>query len=171
MGLLVYFSFREPQCMKEECKVKVGDFLLSRANTYELVGRSVVVEESYPNLMMSDKLVRLNLAKDVDRQFCNLFNNSGFARAYYSAVAGGTRSSMKNISRMQIMNLRLPLHPQKEQKRIVAKVDELMALCNELKKKLEFGTKLKSTIALTLSAETAKTYESVKSERDLASVR
>ena len=43
---------------RPECEVKAGDFLLSRANTEELVARSVVVGQTPPRLMMSDKIVR-----------------------------------------------------------------------------------------------------------------
>ena len=39
---------------------------------------------------------------------------------------------MKNITRTQIRNLPVPLPPLAEQKRIVAKVDELMRECDQL---------------------------------------
>ena len=39
-----------------------GDLLISRANTVELVGAVVLVKRDYPNLMLSDKTLRLNPA-------------------------------------------------------------------------------------------------------------
>lgn len=121
---------------RPEHEVKVGDFLVSRANTAELVARSVVVEATPPRLMLSDKIVRLNLTALCNLRFINLVNSAPASRNYYSAIAGGTSSSMKNVSREQILNLPLALPPLEEQNRIVAKVDELMALCDQLKTQL-----------------------------------
>lgn len=117
-------------------EVQTGDFLVSRANTAELVARSVVVESTPSRLMLSDKIVRLKLTEHCNRRYINLVNSSSFARSYYSAIAGGTSSSMKNVTREQILNLPLPLAPLAEQHRIVAKVEELMALCDQLKAQL-----------------------------------
>lgn len=117
---------------RPEHEVQPGDFLVSRANTEELVARSVVVESTPPRLMLSDKIVRLKLSQSCNRRFVNLANSCPDARRYYSAVAGGTSSSMKNVSREQILNLPIPVPPLAEQHRIVAKVDELMALCDRL---------------------------------------
>lgn len=117
---------------RPEHEVSEGDFLVSRANTEELVARSVVVEATPSNLMLSDKIVRLKLTSFCERRYVNLVNSAPLARAYYSQVAGGTSSSMKNVSREQILNLPLALPPLAEQHRIVAKVDELMALCDRL---------------------------------------
>jgi type I restriction enzyme S subunit len=44
---------------------------------------------------------------------------------------------MKNVSRAVIYGLAIPLPPAAEQTRIVAKVDELMALCDRLEEQLE----------------------------------
>ncbi len=123
-----------PSGIKErsECEVHAGDFLLSRANTEELVARSVVVEETPPRLMMSDKIVRFTFPDEIEKAFVNLANASAFARDYYAKNASGTSSSMKNVSREVMCNLPIPLPPLAEQKRIVAKVDELMALCDRL---------------------------------------
>jgi type I restriction enzyme, S subunit len=122
---------------RPEHEVQAGDFLVSRANTAELVARSVVVESTPPRLMLCDKIVRLKLTKLCNLRFIHLVNSAPASRAYYSAVAGGTSSSMKNVSREQILNLALPLPPLAEQHRIVAKVDELMALCDQLKAQLQ----------------------------------
>ncbi len=122
---------------RPEHEVQAGDFLVSRANTAELVARSVVVESTPPRLMLSDKIVRLKLTKLCNLRFIHLVNSAPASRAYYSAIAGGTSSSMKNVSREQILGLPLPLPPLAEQHRIVAKVDELMALCDQLKAQLQ----------------------------------
>ncbi len=117
---------------RTEIEVKAGDFLLSRANTEELVARSVVVNNPEPKLMMSDKIIRLDLSSLVNRHFFNQVNNTANSRAHYIEHASGTSSSMKNVSREVIMNLPVPLPPLAEQSRIVAKVEELMALCDAL---------------------------------------
>jgi len=122
-------SSLEPRSQHE---VKVGDFLLSRANTLELVAKSVVVEDSPPKLMMSDKLIRLHLSENVERRFFNIFNNCSTARGYYAKEASGTSSSMRNVSRECILKMPVPVPPLQEQRRIVAKVDQLIPLCDEL---------------------------------------
>ncbi len=47
-------------------------------------------------------------------------------------IASGTSDSMKNISRQVILSMRVPLPPLAEQRRIVAKVEHLMKLCDAL---------------------------------------
>ena len=121
---------------RPEYEVMHGDMLISRANTAELVAKSVVVEDCPAKLMMSDKIIRFKLTPLVDLRFCNLVNTSGTSRAYYASVAGGTSASMKNVSREQILSLAFPLPPLAEQHRIVAKVDELMTLCDQLEAQL-----------------------------------
>uniref|UniRef100_UPI000368B6D5 restriction endonuclease subunit S n=1 Tax=Stutzerimonas stutzeri TaxID=316 RepID=UPI000368B6D5 len=77
---------------RPEHEVAKGDFLVSRANTAELVARSVVAEETPRHLMLSDKIVRLKLTSMCARRYMNLANSAPLARRYYSQVAGGTSS-------------------------------------------------------------------------------
>jgi type I restriction enzyme S subunit len=121
---------------RPECEVRPGDFLLSRANTEELVARSVVVEHTPPRLMMSDKIVRFTFPDDIVKAFINLANLSEPSREYYIRNASGTSSSMKNIGREVMCNLPIALPPLAEQRRIVAKVDQLMALLDEWEARL-----------------------------------
>lgn len=121
---------------RPDCEVKPGDFLLSRANTEELVARSVVVDQTPPHLMMSDKIVRFTFPEEIVKAFINLMNLSEPSRAYYSRNASGTSSSMKNVGRQVMCNLPIALPPLAEQLRIVAKVDQLMALVDELEEQL-----------------------------------
>ena len=59
-------------------------------------------------------------------------NYAEHSRVYYAEEASGTSLSMKNVSREVIYALAIPLPPLAEQHRIVAKVDELMGLCDRL---------------------------------------
>jgi Restriction endonuclease S subunits len=121
---------------RPECEVKTGDFLLSRANTEELVARSVIVEKTPPRLMMSDKIVRFTFPAEIDKAYINLANSSSFARDYYARNASGTSSSMKNVGREVMCNLPVPLPPLVEQRRIVSRVEQLMALVDQLEGQL-----------------------------------
>ena len=108
----------------------------SRANTSQLIGKSVIVENTPTHLLMSDKLLRVAFSAFTEKTFFNLYNNSPIARDYYAKKASGTSISMRNISREQIHEMPVPLPPLAEQKRIVTKVDKLMKLCDELETKL-----------------------------------
>lgn len=121
---------------RPEYEVQGGDFLLSRANTEELVARSVVVGKAEPLLMLSDKIIRLDVSSRMNRDFLNLCNNANHARAYYIAKASGTSSSMKNVSREVVLRTPVPLPPLAEQSRIVTRVASLRRLCFELRQRL-----------------------------------
>lgn len=121
---------------RAECEVRPGDFIMSRANTGELVGKSVVVKDTPPRLLLNDKLLRVVFPKFVSRRYFNHFNNSSVARAHYLRTASGTSVSMRNISRENVVQMLVPVPPTAEQHRIVAKVDQLMALCDEMESKL-----------------------------------
>lgn len=136
---------------RPECEVQPGDFLLSRANTAELVARSVVAWNPDPQLMLSDKIIRLHIAARADKAYINLFNNSSFARAHYVANASGTSASMKNVSREVVLSLPIPVPPAAEQSRIVAAVASLTALCDRLRERLAIRRALSAKLATALT--------------------
>ncbi len=136
---------------RPECEVQPGDFLLSRANTAELVARSVVAWNPDPQLMLSDKIIRLHIAARADKAYINLFNNSSFARAHYVAKASGTSASMKNVSREVVLSLPIPVPPAAEQSRIAAAVASLTALCGRLRERLATRRALSAKLATALT--------------------
>ncbi len=133
---------------RPEFEVQKNNFLISRANTAELVAKSVIVQDdSGKKLMMSDKIIRFSFSDRIFPLYINLVNNSKWSRNYYARVAGGTSSSMKNVSRKQIQTLVIGLPPLKEQHRIVVKVDELFALCDQLKSRITHAQEIKNLMA------------------------
>jgi type I restriction enzyme S subunit len=153
---------------KLQAEVKRGDFLISRANTVELIARAVMIQEDISKLMMSDKIVRLNFSAYCNHRFILIVNNyAEFARKHYARNASGVSPSMKNVSRDVILGLPIPLPPLAEQHRIVAKVDELMALCDRLEVSLTTSEQtrtrlLEATLAEALAPASISEMESAE---------
>lgn len=134
-----FYSLEKPE--DTSAKIKAGDFLITRANTEELVGKSVVVDTCTKNLLLSDKTIRFVFSKYINKRFVNINNNCAHIRNYYISKASGTSKSMKNITREQMLNALLPLPPFAEQQRIVEKVDLLMELCVRLEESISTAKK------------------------------
>lgn len=152
---------------RPECEVKAGDFLLSRANTAELVARSVIAPPSVPGrLLMSDKIVRLRFLDEELKPWANLVNNSLFAREHYRSSATGTSDSMRNVSRQVIYELPIPLPPKHVQRAVMRRLEEL----NELCARLEEGLKDKAQLSARLSeaAMAALTGINIELDKDTA---
>ncbi|MFI8556887.1 restriction endonuclease subunit S [Pseudomonas putida] len=133
---------------RPECEVKPGDFMLSRANTAELVARSVIAPNDCPSkLLMSDKIVRLNFLDDALKPWVNLVNNSELARAYYRGRATGTSDSMRNVSRQVIHELPIPLPSLQVQERVLLTLSRLHQYCDSLERKVASRMTLSSQLS------------------------
>lgn len=119
-----------------ELEVKAGDFIMSRANTLELVGACALVRETRPKLMLSDKSFRFvfNGKRKVLPEYMEKVLRSPALRIQIEAGASGTSPTMKNISKDKVLNLLLPNHLLPEQRRIVAELDALQAEVDGLKR-------------------------------------
>lgn len=140
---------------RPEYEVRDGDFLLSRANTAELVARSVVVEQAEPKLMLSDKIIRLAVSSQMNRSFLNMANNASYAREHYAVNVSGTSSSMKNVSREVVLALPVPLPSLAEQSRIVTRVTQLRRLCADLRQRLAERDAVQARLAEALAQSVA----------------
>ena len=135
---------------RPECEVKPGDFMLSRANTAELVARSVIAPNDCPEkLLMSDKIVRLVFLDEKLKPWVNLVNNSELARSYYKARATGTSDSMRNVSRQVIHELPVPLPSLQVQERVLKALDRLTKFCDVLEQQAVYRMKLSAQLSAT----------------------
>jgi len=91
----------------EKSRIKVGDLLISRANTLELVGAPVIVEQQPRNLFLSDKILRLVVSKE-NKRWILWFLRSPDGRRQIEAMATGNQLSMRNISQDALKKIILP---------------------------------------------------------------
>jgi type I restriction enzyme S subunit len=101
-------------------EVCVGDVLMSRSNTVELVGAVGRVHETQGRILLCDKLYRLGLdSTRLHPDFAVHLLRSRAARLQLERDASGASSSMKNVSNERVTNMVLSFPPLDEQKYIV----------------------------------------------------
>jgi type I restriction enzyme, S subunit len=107
--------------------IKSGDFLLSRANTLELVGACVVVDSlDHKKLHLSDKVLRIKFKKPIEH-WVLYFLRSKEGRAQIETLATGNQLSMRNISQAAIKAIRIPLPPSEVRNRVLTCIKKALA--------------------------------------------
>jgi type I restriction enzyme S subunit len=128
-------------------EVKQGDLLFVRKNTYELVGRTALVLETKPRLLLSDLIFRLVIKDPSSVEPSYLWfslNHPGIHKRVQSQ-AGGAAGSMPNISKERLKKVSIPIPPVSLQHQftdLLEKVESLRARQRESEKELEelFGS-------------------------------
>ena len=113
-----------------ESLIREGDILMSRGNTPELVGLSVVVPEETRNLLASDLIFVLRVNREsVLPHFLSLLIRSLCGRHQIESQCVGTSSSMQKINQGTIKSLLFALPPMEEQQ-LIASVVHRQITCN-----------------------------------------
>lgn len=89
-------------------EIREGDLLVSRANTSEYVGASVLVGPVRPRLLLSDKSLRITPNDRVRPDWLWRALQAPSARRQISALATGTKDSMRNVSQSSVRRILLP---------------------------------------------------------------
>lgn len=123
-----FISETEHQQINARCNPERGDILLCRIGT---LGRPTIVDTDRPfSLFVSVGLLKLPKFVDVSKYLHLLLSSPVMAAQYNEIKAGGSHTNKLNLG--DIPQLRVPTPPLAEQSRIVARVEELMALCDTL---------------------------------------
>lgn len=101
-------------------EIREGDLLVSRANTSAYVGASVLVGQVRPRLLLSDKSLRLVPRTGVDPAWLNEVLQAPRTRQQISALATGTKDSMRNISQKALLSVLVPDTPAEQQSEVLA---------------------------------------------------
>jgi type I restriction enzyme S subunit len=131
--------------------VTQGDFLITRCNTKELVGRVCIVPEDHPSLMLCDKTIKLEFDEDkASPGFMDAVLRSRRLRTQIEACATGTGGAMKNISQDNIRSFFVPLPPLRKQLDLLEKIER----GNALKASLESATQRAAALQASITNST-----------------
>jgi type I restriction enzyme S subunit len=114
--------------------VQAKDFLISCSGV--TLGRITQIPDEYEEGIINQALLRVRIENQLigDSFFKMLFRSPYFQRQIFSNSTGMAIPNVKGVKELKAIPV--PLPPLAEQHRIVAKVDELMALCDELEARL-----------------------------------
>lgn len=124
-----------------------GDFLISRSNTPDKVGRSIRFKNEVKNCSYPDLMMRFCVdTKKADPNFIEIKLKSTEVRQYYKSCAAGSSSSMVKINKAVVENTPLLLPSFPEQKKIaqvlstwdkaISTTEQLLANSQQQKKAL-----------------------------------
>jgi type I restriction enzyme S subunit len=126
-----------PGCEINEKKLRAnilnnGDILIAR--TGGTIGKTFLIEKHPVTAVFASYLIRVVPSPYMSPRYLKIFLESPlYWEQLYQKTTG---TGQPNVNATSLRGLKLPVPPLKEQKRVVAKVDQLMALCDELEAKL-----------------------------------
>jgi type I restriction enzyme S subunit len=109
----------EPETRYE---IRVGDLLVTRANTPALVGSAAVVTKMRAKLLLCDKIFRINVTKDLDKHFVVYLSRGTRVRGLCAAASHGTSQSMANLKATEIKEWPIPAAPPAAQRESVERI-------------------------------------------------
>ncbi|WP_113906669.1 restriction endonuclease subunit S [Aliidiomarina celeris] len=92
--------------------------IISRSNTEAFVGASAYVDEDYPNLFLPDKLWQTIPKPKMNMKWLAYLLSSSYVRYSLKKLATGTSGSMKNITKSELLTLKVLIPSLVEQKKI-----------------------------------------------------
>jgi type I restriction enzyme, S subunit len=112
-------SFGEDFDVPDDYLVRAGDLLISRANTAELVGAVAYVWNTTGRAMLPDKLWRFVWSRParIHPLFMLHMARSEYFRKQLILRATGSSGSMKNIGKVKMLEIPIPLPPYPLQER------------------------------------------------------
>ena len=121
----------------ERWRLKDGDLLVVEGNGSENeIGRCAIWRDEIKDCVHQNHLIRCRPIGHTASDYTLLFLNSPAGTSIMKDLSI-TTSGLYNLSVGKIRKISIPLPPLNEQRRIVAEVDQLMALCDDLEAKLQ----------------------------------
>ncbi len=107
--------------------VKVGDVIISRMNTAELVGACAYVFDVDDNVFLPDRLWRIEYKTNANPIFLWKSLISESSKEQIRRKASGTSGSMKNISKPLLLSVQIKKVPLKLQEKFAERIEQIDA--------------------------------------------
>jgi len=121
--------------------LKPNDILFNRTNSYELVGKSAIYSGPDEYATFASYLIRARLfEQQLLPRFFSLAMNAPYFRATQIEPEIVQQCGQANFNGTKLSLCLLPVPPLPEQHRIVAKIDQLMYLCDSLNRQVDAAT-------------------------------
>jgi type I restriction enzyme S subunit len=117
-----------------------GDLLITEGGDWDKVGRACIWREEIPLCAHQNHVFRARkILPEQDELWLEKYLNSPVARTYFAGASKQT-TNLASINKTQLSSCPIPLPPIAEQHRIVAKIDQLMTLCDKLDQQIDAAT-------------------------------
>jgi type I restriction enzyme S subunit len=124
---------------EERYSLRTGDVLMTEGGDWDKLGRAAIWHEEIPGCIHQNHVFRVRPPSgDISSKWIITYANSLLGRAFFEDASKQT-TNLASINMTQLRGCPIPLPPVAEQHRIVAKVDELMSLCDRLEDGLTWG--------------------------------
>ncbi len=125
----------------EKTRLEVNDLLVSKDGT---IGKTAFVPIGLEGGNITQHVLRFPVSSVIDRHFVRLFIDSPVCQRWLSGETKGVALQGVNVGDFRRMPI--PLPPLAEQRRIVAKVNELMLVCDQLEASLRAAAEHRSRL-------------------------
>jgi type I restriction enzyme, S subunit len=111
--------------------IRSGDFLLSRANTIDLVGACVIAKRVTKKIMLSDKTLRI-VFEGFNQEYFLQYLRSRMGRNQIMRLSTGNQESMRNIGQERIQSIVIPFCSKREADVVIEIVESKLSECDQL---------------------------------------
>ncbi|AZL71397.1 hypothetical protein EJA05_03715 [Pseudomonas oryziphila] len=152
-GHLVLDQIKEVEIPEDELEkylLSNGDLLITEGGDWDKVGRTAIWRGEISECLHQNHVFRARaVTTEWEPRWAEIYLNSATAREYFAGSSKQT-TNLASINMAQLRACAFPLPPLAEQYRIVAKVDQLMALCDQLKARLNQARQVHEHLASAL---------------------
>ncbi|EKP0311802.1 MULTISPECIES: restriction endonuclease subunit S [Aeromonas] len=130
--------------------IRKDDILIQRGNSANYVGSSCLVEGDVDGIIYPDLMMKIMVNHKVSAKYLSLWLSSPRSRRFMWDRMTGTSGTMPKISKKVVEEIPVMVPVMACQNDIVAKVDELMTLCEQLKASLQINQQTQLALAESL---------------------
>nr|MBA2436006.1 restriction endonuclease subunit S [Chthoniobacterales bacterium] len=134
LGIIKEVSIAEDEI--DRYALRKNDLLMTEGGDWDKVGRAAIWEGQIPTCLHQNHVFRSRMrSTEISPVWFERYFNSPEGRRYFESASKQT-TNLASINMRQVRGCPVPVPPLAEQRRIVAKVDELMASVDALETQL-----------------------------------
>ena len=120
---------------KPNLSLKKNTFITPAVTSLEHLGKTALITEDHPDIVAGGFVLYLipHFIEDIMAKYMSYYFQSALYNSYCKSIANKSGQAFWNLSRQKLMDLAIPLPPLAEQKRIVAKIEQLLGEIDKLK--------------------------------------